>query len=161
MVHVSWSREIDSHVAHKEKENSPNEQYSESNPLVLPETNLPLTSSPCCLCKKLTKTGVGDFAYFQTQTPSVFTSPLTMCVFACLLPVTEACCPGRVLFHSQVFFCCWKYLFYLVLLWSSKQTGKHPKIQNHSKFLFHTGDHFVLCPPAGARLLGGNEMLSL
>lgn len=45
MVHVSWNREIDSHVAHKEKENGSNEQYIESNPLVLPEANLPLTSS--------------------------------------------------------------------------------------------------------------------
>lgn len=44
MVHVSWNREIDSHVAHKVKENSLNEQYIESNPLVLPEANLSLTS---------------------------------------------------------------------------------------------------------------------
>lgn len=49
----------------------------------------------------------------------------------------------------------------LVLIWSSKQTEKHRKIQNHSKFLFHTEDRFVLCPPAEAGLLGGNEMFGL
>jgi len=34
-------------------------------------------------------------------------------------------------------------------MWSSKQTGKYPKIQNHSKILFHTECHLVLCPPTG------------
>lgn len=48
-------------MARKEKENSHNEQYIESNPLVLPEANLPLTLSHVFLCKNLTRALVWEF----------------------------------------------------------------------------------------------------
>lgn len=150
MVHVSWNREIDSHVAHKEKENSPNEKYIASNPLVLPEAKLPLTSSHV-VCVKSWPGLVWELLLIPKHKPLNLHKPFTLCVCSCACSSDWGLwsMKSSELFHFQIFFCCWKYLFHLVLMWSSKQTEKHPTIQNHGKFLFHTGDSFVLCPPAG------------
>lgn len=103
---------------------------------------------------------MGHLAYFQTQNPSMFTSPLTLCVFVCLLSVTEACCPLRAVTYFILKFSSVVGNFILpcfnMEFKANRKTSQNSKSQRD--LVLHWIS-FCSVPSHWAGLLGGDEKL--